>query len=149
MKIGARGMPGVVFLKNVGLKMSKKCIMCNEENQDVSRYCHMCGFKFTDSAAEGEETPPKERKQRTRPVRMANPYYENRPRRHRKKSFSNNKIIFGVLILIIIAMFLYIIQGGSLNRDKGLSDSQRFQMMQQFQQNSGQNSGLDFNLKYK
>lgn len=129
--------------------MSKKCIMCNEENQDVSRYCHMCGFKFTDSQAETEETPLKEKRERTRPARMANPYYENRPKRHRKKSFNTNKIIFGVLILIIAALFIYIFQGGSLNRDRGLSDTQRLQMMQQFQQNSGQNSGLDFNLKYK
>lgn len=34
--------------------MSKKCNICGEENQDVSKYCHMCGFKFGENALEEE-----------------------------------------------------------------------------------------------
>lgn len=29
--------------------MSKNCNICGEENQDISNYCHMCGFKFGDA----------------------------------------------------------------------------------------------------
>lgn len=129
--------------------MSKKCIMCNEENQDVSRYCHMCGFKFTGFSDETEEeTPVKETKTNVR-RRMVNPYYENRTARSRRKSISKNKLIFGFMLLIIIGLFLYIMQGGSMNRDNGLSDTQRLQMMQQLQQERGNSNGLNFNLNYK
>lgn len=125
--------------------MSKKCMICNEENQDISRYCHMCGFRFAENDTETENTEEKAPTKKQKRTVYANPYYMPKRRSHRKfGSVSKNKFIFGVLLVIIVLMGCYIMKNNSSSSSQE-NDMKQLLLLQQMQNQSKPQMDWNFN----
>ena len=112
--------------------MSKKCIICGEENQDVSKYCHICGFKFDAN----DDAPV---------LRVG---ISNSPRRLRKPKRDKKNITIVFLIVVIALLGVYLMydsqKTGSANEDR-----LRQMMGIMEMQNQRQREDTNWDFKYK
>ena len=75
----------------------KKCTICGEENRDVSKYCHMCGYKFVGNETEEEYIPPKVKRELLK---------KRKSLTIKKQNFKITKdMIFVFVIIILVVAF--------------------------------------------
>ena len=119
--------------------MSKKCMICGEENQDVSRFCHMCGFQFSET---GDEHPFDRDAQIEKLLRNSGGLIKIKEPKREKKG---KKVLLAAVIVIILVFVLFY---AASNDKKGGIDENMLKTLGIIQQQQKQNSDSNWDLKY-